>query len=174
MRLKRIFLAAVLVTAPALAEEPETDEGPFSWVIHSGDGSATLRQKPAAPGKCYLSCNLGDASEAWHATGECIGEKSERKFLANDCQRTVVMIPAPPRGKNWRQVVVMRVYKKDKLDYPVMGVAALPDEKLMKSSTSWLKGCYGNPGEPPRYSADGKSVDYDTIDGKTHSVPLFK
>jgi hypothetical protein len=174
MRLKRYLLAAVMAAATAMAQEPEADEGPYGWVIHSGDGSATLRQKPTAPGKCYVSCTLGDGKEAWHASGECMAEKSERKFLADDCQRTVVMIPAPPRGKSWRQAVVIRVYKKDKLDYQVMGVAAMPNEKLMKASTSWLKGCYGNPGEAPRYAADGKSVEYDTIDGKSSSVPLFK
>ena len=73
-----------------------------------------------------------------------------------------------------RKVKVMRVYKKDKLDYPVMGIAALPDEKLMKSSQTWLKGCYGLAGEPPRYSQDNQAVEYDTIDGKSHSVPLKK
>jgi hypothetical protein len=156
------------------ADEPEVDEGPNNWVIHSGDGASTLRQTAAgSPGKCALSC-AQSGTELWKSLGPCLAEKSERKFLAKDCERTVVMIPAPPRGKSWRETVVMRVYKRDKLDYPVMGIAALADERLMKTSTSWLKGCYGLPGEAPRYSSDGEAVEYDTIDGKSHSVPLKK
>jgi hypothetical protein len=85
------------------------------------------------------------------------------------------MMPAPPRGAPWRTTQVMRVYKKDKLDYPVMGIAVMRDgEKRMKGSRSWLKGCYEVPGEPPRYSKDNASVEYDTIDGKSGKVPLIK
>lgn len=157
---------------PEVTPEDTDDESPVAWVIHSGDGNATLRQKPGAPGKCFLECMVG-AEKAWSAASvACFGVKSDRKFLANDCVRTVVMMPAPPRGEPWRKAQVMRVYKKEKLDYPVVGVAALKDERLIKSSPSWLKGCYGLPGDPPRYSADGLAVEYDTIDGKSGSVPL--
>ena len=72
----------------------------------------------------------------------------------------------------WRAAQVMRVYKKDKLDYPVVGVAAMKEEKLMKGSASWLKGCYGIPGEAPHYTADGSAVEYEMINGKKGSVPL--
>ena len=162
---------------PAAAQAAELpvedpDESPLAWSIYSGDGKSKLKQKPAAPGKCYLECSGPDGAQVWADTADCFGEKSDRKFLADDCVRTVVMIPAPPRGAKWRQVQVMRVYKKARLDYPVVGVAALPDEKLIKGSRSWLKGCYGVPGDPPAYSADGSSVEYESIDGKHHSVPL--
>lgn len=159
---------------PAEVPVDDPEESPVAWTIHSGDGKSKLKQKPGAPGKCYLECTAGDGSQAWAATADCFGEKSDRKFLANDCVRTVVMIPAPLRSKSWRQVHVMRVYRKEKLDYPVVGVAALPDEKLIKGSRSWLKGCYGVPGDPPQYSADGSAVDYESIDGKKRSVPLTK
>jgi hypothetical protein len=159
------------------ADEAEAEEGPHNWVIHSGDGASTLRQKATAGDKCLLSCTKADGAEArevWKSLGPCMAEKNERKFLAGNCERTVVMIPAPPRGKSWRETVVMRVYRRDKLDYPVMGVAVLADERLMKTSTSWLKGCYGVPGEAPRYSSDGAAVEYDSIDGQSRSVPLLK
>ena len=83
-----------------------------------------------------------------------------------------MIIPAPPRTQTWRQAQVMRVYKKEKLDYPVVGIAAMPNEKLTKTSPSWLKGCYGVAGDPPRYSADGSAVEYESIDGKKQRVPL--
>ncbi len=144
------------------------------WVSHSGDGSATLRQKPGAPGNCFLECTLGSGETAWKAMAPCMAEKSDRRFVANDCSRTVVMIPAPPRSQKWRQAQVMRVYKKDKLDYPVVGIAALPDERLMKGSASWLRGCYGVLGDAPHYSSDGNAVEYDSIDNQHRSVPLIK
>jgi len=150
----------------------EDDESPYAWAIHSGDGKSTLKQRPGAPGKCYLDCVGPDGAKVWSASSECLAEKSDRKFLSNDCIRTVVMIPSPDRGKSWRQVQVMRVYKKEKLDYPVVGIAALPDEKLFKGSKSWLKGCYGVPGDPPHYNDDGSAVEYERIDGKKGSVPL--
>lgn len=158
------------VAAPS--EAAANDESPWAWVIHSGDGNATLRQAPSTPGKCLLECTVG-ATSAWSArAADCFGEKADRKFVANDCQRTVVMFPAPPRAQAWRTGQVMRVYKKDKLDYPVVGVAVLKDERLIKSSRSWLKGCYGIDGEPPHYSGDGLAVEYSTIDGKAGRVPL--
>ncbi len=160
--------------APAAAVDAADDSAePLAWAIHSGDGRSTLRQKPAAPGKCFLECTAGDGSVAWSSTGaDCFGEKSDRKFLSNDCLRTVVIIPSPSRAQAWRKTQVMRVYKKERLDYPVMGIAVLKDEKLIKASPSWLKGCYGLAGDPPQYSADGSAVEYETIDGKKASVPL--
>ncbi|MBL8949710.1 MAG: hypothetical protein JNK82_02965 [Myxococcaceae bacterium] len=162
--------------APPRAEVPveDPDESPLAWTIYSADGKSTLKQKPAGPGKCYAVCTGPDGNEVWSATAECLGQKSDRKFFANDCVRTVVMMPAPDRAKQWRQAEVMRVYKREKLDYRVMGVAAMPDEKLIKGSKSWLKGCYGVPGEPPRYSADGAAVEYERIDGKSGRVPLVR
>ena len=36
---------------------------------------------------------------------------------------------------------------------------------------SWVS---GPPGEPPRYATSGAAVEMDTIDGKTHRIPLVK
>lgn len=177
MPLKRVVVIAMLAAAtPAgSAEAPEqnSDDSPFAWGVFSADGKSSLKQRPTALGKCLLECLGPDGKTVWKATAKCFAEKADRKFLANDCVRTVVMIPAPLRTQSWRQAEVMRVYKKEKLDYPVFGIAAMNDEKLMKGSRSWLKGCYGVPGDPPRYSQDGSTVEYETIDGKKGSVPLI-
>jgi hypothetical protein len=173
MTLKRYVAAVCLLGRLAAAQEAEEDSK-WAWVIHSGDGKATLRQKPSTPDRCYLECTSGDGSVAWKANAACLAEKADWKFMAPDCTRTVVLIPAPPRGKPWRASQVMRVYKKEKLDYQVMGIAVLKDEKLMKASPTWVKGCYGVPGDPPRYSADGLAIEYESIDGKRQTVPLIK
>src|SRR5262245_44524602 len=101
-------------SAPVIAKPPappaEEEKSDFAWVIRSGADVAQLQQKPSTPGKCYLECTVGSAV-SWSANTACFGEKADRKFLAADCGRTVVMIPAPPRGGSWRTTQVMRVYK---------------------------------------------------------------
>ena len=141
--------------------EPFASNGLFAITGPTGAGKTTLLDAIclALYHRTPRMDKVGGENELMtRHTAECLAEKSDRKFLANDCIRTVVMIPAPDRAKAWRQVQVMRVYKKEKLDYPVVGIAALPDEKLIKGSKSWLKGCYGVPGDPPHYNADGSAV----------------
>src|SRR4051794_32115220 len=97
-----------------VAAAQDLDEGPNDWTIHSGDGKATLHQKGTTPEHCVVSCSDAE-KEVWKSNGACLADKTERKFMSKDCEKLVVMIPSPPRGKSWRQAVVMRVYKRDKL-----------------------------------------------------------
>ena len=145
----------------------------MSWEIRSADESSTLKESfLKSSSKCSLECRVG-ATIAWSATTDCLGEKADRKFVSKDCRRTVVMIPAPPRGQMWRRVQVMRIYNRGELDYAVVGAAAMPDEVRLRAYRSWLKGCYEVPGEPPRYSADGNAVEYETIDDKKSQISLI-
>ena len=164
----------VAAAAPAPEVPGDADAGtnddPRAWVTSSADGRSTLRQKSVG-GECYAECRLGDGTQLWEGVGACMAARHERRFLANDCERVVVIIPAPDRGKSWASTEVMRVYARNKLEYAVQGLSVIP-EKFMVTSTSWLKGCYGVPGEAPRYAADGLSVEYETIQGKAGSVPL--
>jgi len=83
----------------------------------------------------------------------------------------VVLIPAPDRGKAWSSTVVIRVYARNQLEYAVSG-STVVSEKRMRTSTSWLAGCYGVPGAEPAYASDGASVSYETIEGQPGSIPL--
>src|SRR5687768_11279383 len=60
---------------PADVPVEDPDESPFAWTIHSGDGRSKLKQKPGAPGKCYLECTGADGSKVWDSTADCFGEK---------------------------------------------------------------------------------------------------
>jgi hypothetical protein len=140
------------------------------WSTWSADGKTELRQSKH-DGRCHVECVKPDGARAWEAVGTCLATPGERRFVSSDCERTVVLIPSPLRGKPWSATEVMRVYARDHLDYAVQG-AAVVDEKVMKSKTSWIAGCYGQPGDEPRYSADGLSVDYDSVDGKHRTVSL--
>ncbi len=141
-----------------------------SWTSYSADGKTTLRQT-VSDGGCTVTCTKADGSVAW--TGQrCLAHRGERRFVAADCERTVVLIPAPLKGKRWDETQVMRVYAREKLEYSVTAVAVIA-EAAMKTSPSWLKGCFGVAGAEPHYAADGLSVEYETINGKPGTVPLI-
>jgi type IV pilus assembly protein PilA len=156
----------VLTSKSADAQaETDTREDENSWVSYSSDGKTTLRQRAT-------ECQVEGSEPAWSTNGPCLSTKGERRYVAADCQRTVVLVPAPDRGKDWAQTTVMRVYAGGKLEYAVSGVAVL-QEKYMKRSPSWLKGCFGVPGDEPRYSEDGRAVEYVMVDGKPGRVSLY-
>jgi hypothetical protein len=162
-------LAVPAPTSPA-PDAGVLDDDPKAWQSYSADGKATLRQRSVG-GDCYSECTLGDGTRVFEGIGPCFSAKHERHFVSLDCERVVIIIPAPDRGKAWSTTEVMRVYARNQLDYSVPGSAVIA-EKFTKTSTSWLKGCFGVPGDEPRYSADGLSVEYETVEGKKGSVPL--
>jgi Tfp pilus assembly protein PilE len=156
---------------PQAAGEAPADEAD-AWVSYSGDGKATLRQVSRA-GQCTVECTVDGGRVAWTSQGSCLAARGERRFVAADCERTVVLVPAPDRGRDWAQTQVMRVYRQGKLEYAVSGSTVL-DQKYMRTSPSWVKGCFGVPGAEPAYSADGLAVEYTTVDGRQGSVSLVR
>jgi hypothetical protein len=157
--------------APAPAPPPPVeDDDDRSWQTYAFDGRTGLRET-AAGERCLLTCTGEDGARLWEAMAPCQARKGERRFLAPDGERLVVLVAAPVRGKAWRATEVMRVYQRGELAYRVMGAAVLP-ERAMRSSISWLQGCFGAPGEPPRYAGDGLAVEYTTIAGVEGRVPL--
>jgi hypothetical protein len=155
---------------PAAPPPPAADDDPRAWQTYSFDGRTGLKQTSVGE-RCLLTCTLPDGARAWEAVGPCQSTRGERRFLAPDCGRLVVLVPAPIRGKAWTATEVMRVYQRDQLAYAVMGVAVLP-EKVMRASITWLQGCFGAPGPEPRYSSDGQWVEYTTVEGATGRVSL--
>jgi type IV pilus assembly protein PilA len=156
--------------APADAGPPSEDRDPHAWRTYSFDGKTGLEEAPAGD-RCLLTCTLADGSRAWESVRPCQATRGERRFLAPDCERLVVLVPAPDRGKAWAATEVMRVYQRGELAYAVMG-AAVMNEKAMRTSPTWLQGCFGAPGEEPRYAADGRAVEYTTLEGKPGRVSL--
>ncbi|GMU59529.1 MAG: hypothetical protein AMXMBFR34_12920 [Myxococcaceae bacterium] len=142
----------------------------YEWQTPTADRTALLRSKSMG-GRCYLACTQGEA-RLWEGTGPCLVEKSDRRFVGPGCERTVAFIAAPQRGRPWSQTELMRVLRREALDYVVPGVALLPEEAL-KTSISWLQGCYAQPGQPPRYSASGTAVEYDMVNGESGTVELI-
>ncbi len=154
------------------AEAPSATQGEDVrvWVSSSGDGRTALRQDPAGD-TCHAECTTGEGTKVWEGVAPCLGVKSERRFVAPDCERVVVINPAPSRDGDWSATEVMRVYTRNRLDHSVSG-SSLMAEKDVGPSRSWLKGSADAPGQEPRYSANGRAVEFETADGRSHSVAL--
>lgn len=156
-------------SALPVVETGESDDSRV-WSTRSADTHAHLTQTLSLGGQCHLQCDL-EGTLKWEATADCLGRGDERRFVGNDCERAVIIDPAPSRG-DWRKAVVMRVYRRQKLAYQVLGPGVVPDEAKVRGQRSWARGCFGVPGEPPRYSADGTAVELTTVEGKPQRVPL--
>lgn len=165
--------------APAAFEVPVVDpstepDDPKVWRVYSPDTHTSLSQALSTQGRCELTCqHEKEPQPAWRAVAvPCIGQKLDWRFVANDCERVVVIDPAPSKANGWRAAVVMRIYKRDKLDYQVTGPGVIRDERKVMNQPSWVQGSFGVPGEPPHYSADGAAVELTSVDGKAQRVPL--
>lgn len=169
--------AAPVVPAPALpiVSPADTADDPRVWKVRSSNQLAVLTQGLGAAGQCELQCELeGKPAPVWKAVVDCFGQRVDWRFVANDCERTVVLLPSPSRGQAWRKTMVMRVYKRHMLDYPVYGPGVVTDETKLLNQGSWLKGCFGVAGEPPHYSDDGQAVEFTTVAGSPQRVPLVR
>lgn len=173
----QLYCSAKRVSGIAAAE-PEAAPAPGSeklrWTAHSPSNETTLIQRSLADGTCELTCVVASEGERWRLTGPCLSEAADYHFVANDCERWVALIAAPPRTQSWSTAVVGKVFTRGELDYAIQGIGVLPNESLIRASPTWLRGALGTSGTPPRFSADGASVEFDSIDGVSHAIPLVK
>src|SRR6185369_8809969 len=119
--------------------------------------------------------------EVWRAP-ICLGKRIDLRIIANDCSRAVILHQLPKAAGIPQKTVVGEVFARDKkgafkLDYGFNGGATVKDWSKVKNAGSnfyWLSGTLGVPGNAPRYSADGKAVEFEVIDGKHQSIALIK
>ncbi len=142
-----------------------------SWATYSPDGKASLRQRYSQKGLCTLVCDR-DVKEVWKAETECQGTGADAHFVADDCERSVLFAGAPQRDESLLSVRFIRVFARDKVEYEVQGAALLKKSATVKRYNHLVKGLGGNTGDKPAYAADGKSVAFETVEGKKQSVPL--
>lgn len=170
------FVQQALADAPVAPSAPENDvveRGPGDWTQYSGDGKVMLRQHSQGD-KCELQCVGVDGSRVWEIVGRCIGNKTERRFVGPNCERTVVLVPSPDRASNkWGLAPVVRYYTRGILSKIQTGASLLPESQF-RGSPSWLQGCYGVPGDEPRYSKDGLALEYTMINNQAVRVSLVE
>jgi type IV pilus assembly protein PilA len=158
---------------PIAPDGDVVERGPGDWTQYSGDGKVMLRQRSQGD-KCELQCLGVNGSKVWETVGPCIGAKTERRFVGPNCDRTVVLVPSPDRAKHkWGITPVVRYYTRGVLSKVQTGASLLPESQF-RGSPSWLQGCYGVPGEEPRYSKDGLALEYTMINNQAVRVPLVE
>jgi hypothetical protein len=149
----------------------------MTWLTVSADSQVTVEQKGAGKDKCTVVATRAPNETLWTSTS-CLGSRLDLRFVANDGVRVVVLHPLPKSSKlEPRRAQVGHVYDRGQLAYAVNAGGAIRDWTKVKSAGAqfyWLKGVMGQPGEAPRYSADGMAVDLEAIDGTKHAIPLRK
>lgn len=128
------------------------------WSTPSASGQARLEQRKAAEA-CSLVCVIGGAAPAWTAEG-CVASSTDLRFVAEDCRTAVVMYPTPDELEKGR-LVLLRIFRNGVAD------AAVNDGDLKVGATAgrgrWLGGVNGELGNKPRYSADGRAVEFQLV-----------
>lgn len=128
------------------------------WTTTSASGQARLEQRKAAEA-CSLVCVIGGAAPAWTAEG-CVASSTDLRFVAEDCRTAVVMYPTPDELEKGR-LVLMRVFHNGVL------AGAVNDDDLKVAETAgrgrWLGGVNDELGNKPRYSADGRAVEFQLV-----------
>jgi hypothetical protein len=161
--------------APKPAEPEPSSEAvrAYNWSAFSADSEVELRQQAEAPGNCRVTCRLGER-ELWSAE-RCLGQRLDLRFISRDCERVAVLHPFPRMPGRWQVVELAHVYRRGELDYVVQAAGLLREERRLKRSgvnAYWLQGTMGNPGEPPRYNAEGTQVELVALDGQKLTLPL--
>jgi len=160
--------------AQAQADE-EARKREYSWESRSPDESATLVQSYLGNERCQVACKNAGDKEVW-SSEVCLAKRIDLRFLSNDCERVIVMHQIPKPQRRWQLLEVAHVYKRGaEPDWTVQAGGMFREESAMRrngSSYYWLGGALNVPGNPPKYTPDGKGVAYETIDGKSYVMPL--
>jgi hypothetical protein len=159
--------STALQTEHQVETTPSDPNDAFKWETGSASGQSVLSQRKVPSGLCQLTCRRGDA-DLWNSTA-CISTRVDFRFIAEDCERLVVIHAVPERSNMWQHAQVAHVYKRGgKLDYAVVAGAVVKGkdaERNMNASVRWLRG-------EPAYSADGSQVSFTSIDGRAQQIPL--
>ncbi|WNG15407.1 hypothetical protein [Cystobacter fuscus] len=158
---------------PGLAEEkPE-----LSWTALSADGRAEVRQTRALGGKdsrCTTSSTVStpfERTEVMWKWDTCVATREQLKFVSPDGQRLIVLDSLPGLvGQDWRGLELVTLYEQGlRLKFLRAGTAVSAPEVRREpfSSLAWVKGTVGLPGTPPKYTDDGRAIEFETVDGKT-------
>lgn len=142
-----------------------------SWAAWSPNGKTSLRQRYTQKGLCTVWCER-DAKELWRAETECQGTASDAHYVADDCERSVLFLGTPPRTESKLSAKMIQVFDRTTLAYEVLGAALTSRSDTAKRYPLLVKGLGGNAGARPAYAPDGKSVAFETVEGKKEAVPL--
>lgn len=158
---------APVAPPPPAVEAPKPVE--LLWTTTSADGKASLELRKTET--CRLVCTIGE-TEVWGVVG-CVIDAKDLRFVSNDCKTAVVLFPQPVRANKYANLVLARAWRdgkpKDELTDYDLGLDS------SGSRFRWLGGAVGEFGDKPRYTADGRAVEYQLITAsgrETRRLPL--
>ncbi|MCY1080542.1 hypothetical protein [Archangium lansingense] len=165
---------------PSEAQASPADEIPEqTWTARSADGNAEVQQTALRNGKSTRCTSTStwssprDERKVMWKWDTCIATREQLKFVSPDGKRVLVIDPSPAslRTKgDWRDAEVATLYEHG---VRVKGAkaGALLDSPIEVREPAlriiWVTGHGGFPGAPPRYTSDGKAVEFETVDGHT-------
>jgi hypothetical protein len=149
---------------PLADEKPES-----SWSAFSADGRAEVRQGRVREGRgsrctttSTVSASPGQREVMWK-WDTCIATREQLIFVSPEGQRVIVIEPLPERLKgDWRGRDVVTLYEQGlRLKFLRAGAAV-----RSLDAQRWVRGTAGLPGTPPKYSADGTAIEFETVEGR--------
>ena len=168
--------AAPVAASPieATAIDAGVDDNPLDWTTLSADAKTELEQKGKPDGSCVLTARR-DGKTLWSGD-RCLAKRADMRFLSKDGERFVVLHPVPEGSStDWQHTEVAHVYRRTKPEWTVLAGGVIQDPsraRISGTSLEWLRGTLATPGRPPRYSPDGNSVEFETIEGQKQEIPL--
>ncbi|HYO51960.1 hypothetical protein, partial [Archangium sp.] len=151
-----------------------------TWSARSADGNAEVRQTALRDGKAPRCTSTSTWSPPWDGQSvmwkwnTCIATREQLKFVSPDGKRVLVLDPRPASlPGSWKDVEVATLYEHGvRVKGAKAGALASAPVEVREPSLhlAWVKGHAGLPGDPPRYTSDGRAVEFETVDG--HSFRL--
>ncbi|WNG49463.1 hypothetical protein F0U60_39080 [Archangium minus] len=168
----------IALEAPGEPPSPTAEALPeHTWSARSADGNAEVQQTAHQDGKalrCTTTSTLSPPGEKPSVVWEwntCIATRQQLKFVSPDGTRVLVLnpLPASPQG-NWKDVEVAALYEHG-VRMKGVKAGALVSAPIQAREPFlhfiWVKGQAGLEGEPPRYTSDGKAIEFETVEGRS-------
>jgi hypothetical protein len=155
----------------AVVGEPPPSESQFVWSVASADSAVSVISLEAKGG-CELRCEQSDGGVKWAAIARCTVKRTHLRFVSGDCERLLAMDSSTITAKHWENTVVATVFRRAETDYEINAVTVIGNIDKVRASHGWLRGLSDVSGPQPAYGPDGGTVDFVTVDGRTHSIPL--
>ncbi|MDP3501979.1 MAG: hypothetical protein Q8S33_16700 [Myxococcales bacterium] len=155
----------------AVVGEPPSSESQFVWSVASADSAVSVISLEAKGG-CELRCEQSDGGVKWAAMAPCKVKRTHLRFVSGDCERLLAMDSSTITAKFWENTVVATVFRRAETDYEINAVTVIGNIDKVRASHGWLRGLSDVSGPQPAYGPDGGTVDFVTVDGRTHSIPL--
>lgn len=158
---------------PQAAEVPPTAGDPIpdlTWSARSADGRAEIQQtglRDAKGARCTSTSTVtqpGEEPSVMWRWNTCIATTAQLRFVSPDGKRVLVIDPHPASYKGpWKDVEVATLHEHGvriagaKAEALVTRPIELREPSLR---LAWVK-----EGAAPRYTSDGKAVEFETVDG---------